>query len=158
MPPDRTPRLRALVHAMNFKETLREVWAGSVYMARKARGRETDHQARREAALEDVFGRTRFDIKGGLKEKVAKEKVETSAPGTMRDLAVTVDVEETVHVGSERQWLGTGDDYGYGLGYHSRREKSDGLEAQFERELAARGYPRRRKAFPLLTYDEYSYL
>ncbi len=145
MPPDRTPRFRALVHAMNFKETLREVWSGSVYMARRVRGHETDRQARREAALEDVFGRTRFDIKGALKEKVTNGKGETTAPGTTRDLAVTVDVEETVHVGSERQWLGTGDDYGYGLGYQSRREKSEGLEAQFERELAARGYPRRRK-------------
>lgn len=135
------------MHAMNFKETLRELWAGTIYLARRITGRETDTQARREAALEDVFGRTRFDIKGASQEKKFKGKAEpVDTPGSTRSLAVTVNVEETVHVGSERQWLGIGDDYGYGLGYHTRKEKSEGLEAQFENEMAARGYPRRRKS------------
>ena len=143
MSPDKTPRFRAFLHAMNFKETLRELWAGTIYLVRRMRGRETDPQARREAALEDVFGRTRFDIKGAFKEK-SKTKGENAESDNVRGLAVAIDVEEMVHVGWERQWLGTGDDYGYGLGYQARKEKSDGLEAQFERERAARGYPRRR--------------
>ncbi|KAI0960720.1 hypothetical protein AcV7_000024 [Taiwanofungus camphoratus] len=66
-PPDSTPRWRSLVHAMNFKETLRELWTGIVYIVRRARGRETDAQARREAVMEEVFGRSRIGIYGQAK-------------------------------------------------------------------------------------------
>ncbi|KZT23606.1 DUF300-domain-containing protein [Neolentinus lepideus HHB14362 ss-1] len=119
-PPQRTPRLRSLCHAMDFRETAREVWAGCVYMHARLRGKETDVHTRRAAVMEDVFGRPRL-----------------RAPADEKD--IRVDVEETVDVASERPWLGAGDDYAYGLGY-IRREKSEALEDQIERELQSRGY------------------
>ncbi|KAI0731413.1 organic solute transporter Ostalpha-domain-containing protein [Earliella scabrosa] len=131
-----TPRWRALVHAMNFKETGRELWEGIVYMVRKYRGREVDTQARREAALENVFGRSRFAITREANSSGSKVNV------SEKDAGVTVEVEKEVHVGDERQWLGLGDDYIYGLGYQAKRqrERSEGLESQIEKELARRGY------------------
>lgn len=129
---------------MSFKETGREIWAGLVYMVHRSRGRETDPQARREAALEDVFGRSRIAI---------HREANISASGKPmrppeKELSVSVDVEKEVHVNDERQWLGVGDDYIYGLGYQAkpRREKSDGLEEQIDRELAKRGYTLRSKS------------
>ncbi|KAI0629660.1 organic solute transporter Ostalpha-domain-containing protein [Trametes polyzona] len=138
-----TPRWRSLVHAMSFKETGREIWAGLVYMVHRSRGRETDPQARREAVLEDVFGRSRIAI---------YREANASASGTPRrasekELSVNVKVEKEVHVNDERQWLGVGDDYVYGLGCQAkpRREKSEGLGEQIDRELAKRGYTLRDK-------------
>ncbi|EPQ55002.1 DUF300-domain-containing protein [Gloeophyllum trabeum ATCC 11539] len=119
-PPERTPRLRSLGHAFDFRETLRELWDGCVYMWYRFRGKETDVLTRRSAVMEDVFGRSR---------------VVWPAP----EKGVRMEVEETVDVGGERQWLGVGDDYGYGLGY-IRREKSEALEDQIEKELQKRGY------------------
>ncbi|KAI0695346.1 organic solute transporter Ostalpha-domain-containing protein [Cerioporus squamosus] len=131
-----TPRWRALVHAMNFKETGRELWAAMVYMLYKSRGREVDTQARREAALETVFGRSRYAI-------VREANVSDSKAGASEKmLGVTVEIEEEVRIGNERQWIGLGDDYIYGLGYQAKRqrERSEGLESQIEKELAMRGY------------------
>lgn len=55
--------------------------------------------------------------------------------------AVDIQVDRTVEadISGERQWLGVGDDYGYGIGY-LRREKSETLEVQIQKELARRGY------------------
>ena len=131
-----TPRWRSLVHAMSFKETGRELWAGMIYMVRKSRGHEVDTQARREAALENVFGRSRFAIYREARASDSKAAV------SEKNLDVTVEVEEEVRVNNERQWIGVGDDYIYGLGYQARRqrERSEGLESQIEKELAMRGY------------------
>lgn len=110
------------------------------------RGREVDVMARRQAALEGVFGQSRIQIQGGRVGALINQK---PTGREKDDLTVNVAVEETVHIGEERQWLGVGDDYAYGLGYHSRtaRQKSDGLEEQIERELMSRGVAYRRK-FP----------
>lgn len=142
-PDNPTPRWRSLVHAMSFKETGREIWAGLVYMGHRSRGRETDPEARRQAVLEDVFGRSRIAI---------SREANTSASGkptraSEKDVSVTVEVEKEVHVNDERQWLGVGDDYIYGLGYQRRprREKSDGLAEQIDKELEKRGYSLRSK-------------
>lgn len=122
---------------MNFKETFVELWHGWVYMVRHSRGHEVDAQARREAVLENVFGRSRFDI-----YRDANGSSTANVNASEKDLNVTVQVEKEVRVGEERQWLGLGDDYIYGLGYQSRRtrERSEGLEAQIEKELVSRGY------------------
>jgi len=125
---ERTPRLRSLGHAMNFKETLRELWSGCIYMVRRMRGKETDKLIMRTVVMESAFGRPRIAPKG---KKHLSEKLDHAT--------INVEVEETVHVGAERQWLGLGDDYGYGLGYVTR-EKSDGLGEQIEKELTKRGY------------------
>ncbi|TFY59581.1 hypothetical protein EVJ58_g5692 [Rhodofomes roseus] len=136
----RLSRWRALVHALNFKETLVELWKGCVYMVRRSRGHETDRQVRRGAAYESVFGKSRWEL--GKGETTPKEK------GRKGSLGVEMEVDRVMHVEGERQWLGMGDEYAYGMGYHSRRirEKSDGLEDQIEKELTARGY-RKRESF-----------
>ena len=126
---------------MNFAETFRELYNGVIYMRKRFRGHETDIQARRDAALEGVFGRSRYDIMQKQKLQGAYDEK------TQRSVAVSVDVDEMVHVGEERQWLGAGDNYAYGLKYQSRKEKSDSLGTQIERELETRGYGRRGKFF-----------
>lgn len=138
------------MHAFNLMETLRELWAGINYMWNRALGRETDVLARRQGVLEGVFGKSRIEIQGGSRVASSSEKRRHRTESEKDSLAVQVAVEETVHIGQERQWLGVGDDYAYGLGYHSRRlrERSDGLEEQIDKELAARGYERRRKCSP----------
>lgn len=110
-----------------------------VYMWYRYQGKETDVLARRQAVLEGVFGRSRIEIQGGA--RVISDEKRRPRTGMENDsLAVRVAVEETVHVEQERQWLGVGDDYAYGLGYYSKRtrEKSEGLEEQIEKELMSR--------------------
>ena len=79
------------------------------------RGRETDISARRQAVLEGVVGQSRIRLEGKL-PNATKEKSNTTQKNS---LSVQVDVEEAVFINRERQWLGVGDDYAYGLGYHS---------------------------------------
>ncbi|KAI0090503.1 organic solute transporter Ostalpha-domain-containing protein [Irpex rosettiformis] len=112
IPSQCTNRLRALIHAFNFMETYRELRSGIIYMWHRMRGRETDVMARRQAVLESVFGKSRFEIQGGLptvtpSDKRGKNVVEKDA------LTIEVAVEQTVHVGEERPWLGASDNYGY---------------------------------------------
>ncbi|KAI0685934.1 organic solute transporter Ostalpha-domain-containing protein [Cytidiella melzeri] len=139
----RTKRIPALLHAFNFMETYRELHSGTIYMWHRMRGRETDVMARRQAALEGVFGKSRIAIQGRVRSLTSNEKNKKSA-FEKEELAVEVAVEQTVHLGGERLWLGLGDNHEYGQSYHfkGRREKSLGLEEQVERELAKRGYGR----------------
>jgi hypothetical protein len=111
---------------MDFRETFRELWIGSVYMTSRMRGVETDPHARRVAMLESAFDKSR--------ERVWRERREEEKE---RDLQVVKAVE--VDVDGETQWLGAGDDYDYGL---SRRERSEALGVVVERELEKRGYGR----------------
>lgn len=141
-PPIRTPRLRSLAHAFDFRETFREIWAGCIYISDRVRGVEPrpDMGARRMAMMEDAFGRARLRNTGNEQQKNPRKVVE-----------VRKEVDVDVNVGGERQWLGLGDDYAYGLGYASRREKSDGLGEAIEKELHKRGV-RLRDAGILLSY------
>jgi hypothetical protein len=108
----------------------------------KMRGKEPspDFSARRAAHYERAFGQSRpsqIEPKAGLEGggvKKAKSKPQLSPS---KDITVNQQVE--VEVSGERQWLGLGDDYGYGLGYF-RRERSEGLSVQIEKELQQRGY------------------
>ncbi|KAN0131911.1 DUF300 domain containing protein [Lactarius tabidus] len=122
----RTPRLRSFSHAMDFRETFRELWTGSVYMTRRMRGAETDPHARRVAMLESAFDKSR--------EQVWRERREEEKE---RDLQVIKTVE--IDVDGEMQWLGAGDDHEYGF---SRRERSEALGLVAERELEERGHGR----------------
>jgi len=90
--------------------------------------------------MEDAFGRARLRNTGNEQQKNPRKVVE-----------VRKEVDVDVDVGGERQWLGLGDDYAYGLGYASRREKSDGLGEAIEKELRKRGV-RLRDAGILLSY------
>ncbi|EKM53467.1 uncharacterized protein PHACADRAFT_53168, partial [Phanerochaete carnosa HHB-10118-sp] len=147
-----TKRFPSFIHAFNFKETLVELWYGLVYMFRRTRGREVDVMARRQAAHENIFGKSRHQIPGSEIASLTNQRVtdEDKVP-----LSVHVAVEETVHVNTERQWLGLGDDHAYELGYHSRkqREKSEEFGEQVERELASRGYGRRQPSDNRAKYD-----
>jgi hypothetical protein len=111
---------------MDFRETFREMYASLVYMWHRMRGVETDPLARRIAVLENVFDKSHSEKRRGH-------------PGEANGLIVQVDktIEVAVAVDGEQQWLGVGDDYGYGL---SRRERSEALVIQFEKELEKRGF------------------
>lgn len=124
-PPTPTPRLRSLGHAFDFRETFRELKAGWIYITDRIRGVEPrpDMGARRVAVMENAFGRGRRE----------KRNNDTGVVVVMEEVDVDVDI------GGERQWLGVGDDYAYGLGYASRKEKSDGLGEAIEKELGKRG-------------------
>jgi len=143
-PSGRTPRLRSLAHALDFRETFREIWAGCIYLFDKIRGREPRHDfgARRTAHYEHAFGQARpapgkpHKPQQDAGAKAQKKQKAGSTPTS----DITINQQVDVDVAGERQWLGLGDDYGYGLGYF-RRERSDALSIQIERELQKRGYP-----------------
>jgi hypothetical protein len=88
------------------------------------RGVETDPLARRMAVLENAFDKSVPEKRRGR----SKEE---------KGLVLEVDKTVEVVVDGESQWLGVGDNYGYGL---SRRERSEALGMQFEKELEKRGY------------------
>ena len=153
----RTPRLKSLGHAMNPMETLRELWAGTVYIFRKWRGKETDKQARRVAAHQGVFGHSRSRILSDgsarseslirnnqekKREKKGASPLSQVESGRLDE--VLVDVEREVFLDSERQWLGVGNNHGYVLGSVTR-EKSEGFEDAVAKELYRRGYTLRGK-------------
>ncbi|KAI0061163.1 DUF300-domain-containing protein [Artomyces pyxidatus] len=125
----RTPRLRSLGHAMDFRETFRELRSGCLYMMHRMRGMETDTQARREAALESVFGKSRTQV-----WREQEKGADNGGP-----MQVGIDVDKVVEVEGETQWLGAGDNYGYGL---ARRERSESLGVQIAEELQKMGYVR----------------
>jgi hypothetical protein len=147
-PIGRTPRLRSLGHAMDFRETFREMWSGWLYIICKIHGKEpvSDMGAKRIAYYQEAFGRPR--VLGARRSKMT-----VSERKSIPDLPVEVDIEEHVDadIGGEKQWLGLGDNYGYGL----RRERSDGLEIQVERELERRGCTPRRQSLKILRSDIY---
>ncbi|KAG7090729.1 hypothetical protein E1B28_009820 [Marasmius oreades] len=137
LPPLPTNRLRALGHAMDFRETFRELWAGCVYMWSKMRGQEpkVDVVARRQGYYENAFGRARpsaFTTTPSGNEGLNDKDRDVMFP------SVRVNVERTMEIGGRREWLGAGNYYGYGI----YREKSEELEEQIEAELARRGYGR----------------
>ena len=143
-PPKPTPRLRSLGHALDFRETFREVWAGCLYMWAKIRGREphVDVPVTRAGYYKDVFGKSRVNI-AGRATVIDEKNVDDTAPTFP---SVRIDVEQHVDIEGERQWLGVHDDYGYGI----RREKSEDLEVQIDKELERRGYGSRQYRLPYL--------
>lgn len=134
-----TPRLRSLGHAMDFRETFREIWIGCVYIYDKFRGKEPklDVAVRREAYYEGAFGRSRV-CDNRPKGKISTSKGEKGKL-TLPTVEIEIDHRIEVDVEGERQWLGLGNDYVYGLEY-MRKERSEGLEEQIQRELGRRGY------------------
>ncbi|KAE9400698.1 DUF300-domain-containing protein [Gymnopus androsaceus JB14] len=129
LPAYRMTRLRALGHAMDFRETFRELWIGTIYLWDKMRGHDPapDINARRVAHYESAFGAPR---PSGMVRREQNEKEDPLAFPMIR-------VEREYYDSTQgRQWLGYGNDYGYGV----HREKSDDLETQIERELERRGY------------------
>jgi len=122
---------------MDPRETFREIWVGLVYISAKVCRREPaiDVHPRRVAYYEEAFGMPRT-LGRDLLEETGPSKKEGP---TLPSLKVEVEQDIAVDIEGERQWLGLGDNYAYGLGY-MRREKSDELEVQIGRELEKRGY------------------
>ncbi|KAF9075629.1 organic solute transporter Ostalpha-domain-containing protein [Rhodocollybia butyracea] len=129
LPTYRMSRLRALGHALDFRETFRELWTGTIYLWDKMCGRDPkpDTTARRAAHYESAFGAAR---PSGVGREVPSEK---KKPLAFPMIQVEREYHDSIH---GRQWLGYGNDYGYGV----YREKSDDLEIQIEKELERRGY------------------
>ncbi|KAF7362163.1 hypothetical protein MVEN_00562400 [Mycena venus] len=108
-------------HAFDFRETFREISAGWVYIMDRMRGREPtpDRGARRIAHYETVFERPRqanLPTNKGLGETDAEK-------GLLSPSRVQLETPP---------WLE--------LPRHNRREKSEALEVQIEKELERRGY------------------
>jgi hypothetical protein len=135
--PQPTRKWRSFMHAMDFRETARELWAGSVYMAHRARGIEPegDRLARRQAMLAAVMGQDRAlpPVPGA---QLARTRQDANS------LQVRIDKDEEMYdINGERQWLGVGD------ARRGRREKSEGLEEQIEKELRKKGYSLRSMTY-----------
>lgn len=139
---------------MDFRETFRELWAGCVYMWHKFRGKEPtlDMGAVRAAHYESAFGKKRpSKIQRDFDDGSDEEKVKLKQP-TLPMVQVEIDKDVEVDIGGERQWLGIGDNYGYGLKF-LRRERSEGLEEQIAKELEKRGYTLREFFYILKPYS-----
>ncbi|KAF5384473.1 hypothetical protein D9757_006471 [Collybiopsis confluens] len=123
-------RFRALGHAMDFRETFREIWIGTVYLWEKLRGRDPGHDvgARRVADYESAFGVPRRS------ENAQKERSNEMGDPLVFPMISTEKFPYDSPPGN--QWLGDGHHYGYGV----FREKSDDFETQIEKELERRGY------------------
>jgi hypothetical protein len=129
-----------LGHAFDFRETFREIWAGFIYVIERIKGREPrpDRGVRRVAHMERALGRVRpgfevdMEVDSGKKEKEFVDR--DGEPGK-----VIIEGLPGDDVG-ERMWLGINDDDTFGLGYASRREKSEAFGVQIEKELKKRGY------------------
>lgn len=121
--PQRTPRMKSLGHAFDFRETWREIRDGWLDMWDRMRKRESryDMSVRRAAHLESALGVTRSH--GAEKGRAPREDLNLGHTELDR---------------AERQWLGIGDNHDYTLSPITR-EKSGDLEYQIERELERRG-------------------
>lgn len=86
--------------------------------------------------MHDIFGHSRST-------NIGRDKAIRHAKNSGTIVEVRKEVEVDIDVEGERQWLGLGDNYAYGLGYAGRREKSDGLGEAIEKELDRRGVPLR---------------
>ncbi|KAL4266333.1 DUF300-domain-containing protein [Pleurotus pulmonarius] len=147
-PPQRTKRLRSLGHAMDFRETFREMWVGWLYIWDRMRGREPrpDVNARRLAHHEEVMGRSR--LPSNFTKARAVAQIREAGEEKEKAPLIKVNVEERVEVDGRRDWLGGRDEVGYTLG-PVRRERSEGLEAQIQSELAKRGFGDDDKSSPV---------
>lgn len=120
--PQRTPRMKSLGHAFDFRDTWREIRDGWLSMWDRMRKRESrcDASVRRAAHLESALGVTRSH--GVEKGRFAPKE----------------DLGHTELDRAERQWLGIGDNHDYTLSPIAR-EKSGDLGYQIGRELDRRG-------------------
>jgi hypothetical protein len=146
-PPQRTPRLKSLAHVMDFRETLREIAAGAVWMWDWHRGKErrVDRGVWREVHMEGAMGRGRSESKPG--------KRGGAEYGVLVEKNVHVQVDEVpppTNAVPDPSWLGNPDNGGYryrlvdqgcvGEEPPAARMRSDDLGEEIEKELERRGY------------------
>ncbi|KDR75253.1 hypothetical protein GALMADRAFT_542138 [Galerina marginata CBS 339.88] len=137
--PSRTPQWRSLGHAMDFRETFREIWVGCVYMFDKMRGKEPklDFGVIRESHYEGAFGRQR-PLPGWFLQTDSKAEIPQEA--TLPSLEIEVD--QQVEIEGQRQWLLMDNHDRRG---HPMRERSESLQEQIDKELERLGYTRSHK-------------
>lgn len=128
-PPERTPRFKSLGHALDFRETFRELWTGCVYFFHKARGKapKADFSAHRISHFEGAFGQPRPSGIPPAPRRVASRVVEKEKPTSPRYTSV-----DQAEVNESPRWLD--------LSHRVNRETSESLEIQIEKELERRGY------------------
>jgi hypothetical protein len=129
---------RALVHAFDFRETFRELVAGTLYLFHRAHGREpeADKVARRAAILEATLGVERTWHHDPPRDREAEKN-------HLR-VRVDVDIEEVNECGNERE------ERHRPFLRDPRRQKSEGLGENIERELQRKGYTMR--GAPIVTH------
>ncbi|KAF8895696.1 organic solute transporter Ostalpha-domain-containing protein [Gymnopilus junonius] len=141
--PSKTAQWRSLAHAMDFRETFREIWTGCIYMYDKMRGKEPkpDFSVLRESHYEEAFGRhrelpgrphwsPRADLKG-------EELPEATFP------TLEIEVDREIEIEGQKQWLLLDEQNRL----HPNRERSEGLQEQFDKELERLGYPKFEQDF-----------
>ncbi|KJA20771.1 hypothetical protein HYPSUDRAFT_42863 [Hypholoma sublateritium FD-334 SS-4] len=136
--PSRSPQWRSLGHAMDFRETLREIWIGCVYMFDSMRGKEptADFGVVRGSHYEGAFGRQRPAV-GIDRQPHTRDHRVNVADLTYPTFEIEVDQDVEVIVSGRREWLFL-EKFNQRLG-HPAREKSEGLQEQIDHELALRG-------------------
>ncbi|KAG6837828.1 hypothetical protein H0H93_016196 [Arthromyces matolae] len=132
---EKTNRFRSLCHAMDFRETFREIWIGCIHLWDRTRGKESTYDigARRTAHFTEAFGRPRASS-----STIHGDNDDGYNVATLPKVHVNVEEHVDVEIEGEKQWLGIGNDYGYGLDY-ARRQRSESLGTQIEKELERRG-------------------
>jgi hypothetical protein len=134
---------------MDFRETFREIWIGTIYLLDKIRGKEPkpDLGIIREGHYESAFGKQR-QLPGRLQRSqlTAHEKEKDEDDGLVFPV-VEIEVDQEFGINGHRQWLSLDK---YDRFNHPKRDRSEGLQEQIEQELEKRGYPRRRAFLCLL--------
>ncbi|KAF9476348.1 DUF300-domain-containing protein [Pholiota conissans] len=138
--PCQTPQWRSLGHAMDFRETFREIWVGCIYMFDSMRGKEAtpDFGVIREVHYNSAFGRRRLTQATIQQPRILDPPV-GAADLTLPPIRIAVDQEVEVVINGKREWLL--------LEKLEKREipigeRDEGLQEQIDRELASRGYAR----------------
>jgi len=124
---------------MDFRETFREIWIGTIYMFDKIRGKEPkpDLGVIREGYYESAFGRQRRLPGRPQRSQLIPHKKEKDDSPVFP--VVEIEVDQEFEINGHKQWLSLDK---YDRFNHPKRDRSEGLQEQIEQELAKRGYPR----------------
>lgn len=146
-PPSQTPAWRSLGHAMDFRETFREIWIGTIYLFDKIRGKvpKPDLGIIREGHYESAFGRQR-PLPGRLQRSQLMAHGKEMDDGLVFPV-VEIDIDQEFELNGHRKWLSLNK---YDRFNHPKRDRSEGLQEQIEQELEKRGYPKRAAFLCLL--------
>jgi hypothetical protein len=145
--PSRTPQWRSLGHAMDFRETFREIWVGCIYMFDSMRGKEPtpDFGVIREVHYRSAFGRQR-PYQTNLPQM--QDRMISANDLIFPAVQIEIDREVEVVINGKREWLLLGKpDEKQG---QSTDEKDEGLQEQIDLELVRRGYARRMLFYAFL--------
>ncbi|KAF8200721.1 organic solute transporter Ostalpha-domain-containing protein [Pholiota molesta] len=102
--PSRTPQWRSLGHAMDFRETFREIWVGCIYMFDSMRGKEPtpDFGVIREVHYRSAFGRQR-PYQTNLPQM--QDRMISANDLIFPAVQIEIDREVEVVINGKREWL-----------------------------------------------------